>query len=184
MTQFVSFPRCCSPFCYPSSATPLLLPIFCYSSSATLFCCPCSVAPVLLPLFFYFCTVSDFLLPLFCYFSSVTSLLLPLCCRSMDAHRSLGYPHEQDKSDGTGKKPEERVTDSGIDIAHVESEDVRDVARNRNRNRNQALVGDKEIMHVLESTLITWTKQIKNILKQVSGRSTVDQTHTRIGPTL
>lgn len=32
-------------------------------------------------------------------------------------------------------------------------------------------VGDdtdhKELMHVLESTLITWTKQIKNVLKQV-----------------
>lgn len=26
---------------------------------------------------------------------------------------------------------------------------------------------NKEIMHVLESTLITWTKQIKNVLKQV-----------------
>lgn len=26
---------------------------------------------------------------------------------------------------------------------------------------------NKELMHVLESTLITWTKQIKNVLKQV-----------------
>lgn len=35
-------------------------------------------------------------------------------------------------------------------------------------------VGDdtdhKELMHVLESTLITWTKQIKNVLKQVRKR--------------
>lgn len=28
-------------------------------------------------------------------------------------------------------------------------------------------VDNKELMHVLESTLITWTKQIKNVLKQV-----------------
>lgn len=27
---------------------------------------------------------------------------------------------------------------------------------------------NKELMHVLESTLITWTKQIKNVLKQVT----------------
>lgn len=27
---------------------------------------------------------------------------------------------------------------------------------------------NKELMHVLESTLITWTKQIKSVLKQVS----------------
>lgn len=27
---------------------------------------------------------------------------------------------------------------------------------------------NKDIMHVLESTLITWTKQIKNVLKQVN----------------
>lgn len=31
----------------------------------------------------------------------------------------------------------------------------------------QPLPGDKEVIHVLESTLITWTKQIKNVLKQV-----------------
>lgn len=32
---------------------------------------------------------------------------------------------------------------------------------------------NKELMHVLESTLITWTKQIKNVLKQVSQRRAV-----------
>ena len=31
-----------------------------------------------------------------------------------------------------------------------------------------AQADNKELMHVLESTLITWTKQIKNVLKKVS----------------
>lgn len=30
-----------------------------------------------------------------------------------------------------------------------------------------AMCNNKEMMHVLESTLITWTKQIKNVLKKV-----------------
>lgn len=36
------------------------------------------------------------------------------------------------------------------------------------RAETPAAANKKELMHILESTLITWTKLIKNVLKQVS----------------